>query len=74
MECRIAGVVPVVNKWSDECCITVRQMLTGKAVTVKLLEATEKEGVHAVDIVLSMSGCHGGESNASFIFAEGKIL
>uniref|UniRef100_A0A3B5R6S2 Tudor domain containing 1 n=1 Tax=Xiphophorus maculatus TaxID=8083 RepID=A0A3B5R6S2_XIPMA len=56
MECRIAGVVPVVNKWSDECCITVRQMLTGKAVTVKLLEATEKEGVHAVDIVLSMSG------------------
>uniref|UniRef100_M4A0X7 Tudor domain containing 1 n=1 Tax=Xiphophorus maculatus TaxID=8083 RepID=M4A0X7_XIPMA len=54
MECRIAGVVPVVNKWSDECCITVRQMLTGKAVTVKLLEATEKEGVHAVDIVLSM--------------------
>ncbi|XP_054878615.1 tudor domain-containing protein 1 [Poeciliopsis prolifica] len=54
MECRIAGVVPVVNKWSDECCITVRQMLTGKAVTVKLLEATEKEGVHAADIVLSM--------------------
>ncbi|XP_043958017.1 tudor domain-containing protein 1 [Gambusia affinis] len=54
MECRIAGVVPVVNKWSDECCITVRQMLTGKAVTVKLLEATEKEGVHSVDIVLSM--------------------
>ncbi|KAM4715222.1 tudor domain-containing protein 1 [Anableps anableps] len=54
VECRIAGVVPVVNEWSDECCITVRQMLAGKAVNVKLLETTEKEGVHAVDIVLSM--------------------
>ncbi|XP_069014809.1 tudor domain-containing protein 1-like [Embiotoca jacksoni] len=41
MECRIVGVVPVVGKWSGECCITVRQLLVGKTVTVRLLETLE---------------------------------
>ncbi|KAK5615952.1 hypothetical protein CRENBAI_019591 [Crenichthys baileyi] len=66
MKCRIAGVVPVVNEWSDECCITVRQLLAGKAVTVKLLETVEKECAHAVDILLSMR-----ELLSSFLLKNG---
>ncbi|MEQ2266860.1 hypothetical protein XENORESO_020116, partial [Xenotaenia resolanae] len=66
MKCRIAGVVPVVNEWSDECCITVRQLLAGKAVTVKLLETVEKECAHAVDILLSMR-----ELLSSFLLQNG---
>lgn len=54
MECRIAGVVPVTGKWSGECCITMRQMLAGKIVTVKLVDTTENHHIHAVDILLSM--------------------
>ncbi|XP_047464892.1 tudor domain-containing protein 1 isoform X2 [Mugil cephalus] len=54
MECRIAGVVPVVDSWSGECCIALRQLLAGKIVTVKLLETVEDGRVHLVDILLSM--------------------
>lgn len=54
MECRIAGVVPVTGKWSGECCITMRQMLAGKIVTVKLVDTMENHHIHAVDILLSM--------------------
>uniref|UniRef100_A0A8C4HZP5 Tudor domain-containing protein 1 n=1 Tax=Dicentrarchus labrax TaxID=13489 RepID=A0A8C4HZP5_DICLA len=54
MECRITGVVPVAGDWSDECCISVRQLLAGKIVTVKLVETLEHGRIHAVNILLSM--------------------
>ncbi|KAG8008701.1 Tudor domain-containing protein 1 [Nibea albiflora] len=54
MECRIAGVVPVTGKWSGECCITVRQMLASKIVTVKLVDTIENSRIHVVDILLSL--------------------
>ncbi|XP_015245986.1 PREDICTED: tudor domain-containing protein 1 [Cyprinodon variegatus] len=53
MECRIAGVVPMVNGWSDKCCLAVKQLLAGKTVTVKLLKTMEKECANVVDILLS---------------------
>ncbi|KAM9336898.1 tudor domain-containing protein 1 [Symphorus nematophorus] len=52
MECRIAGVVPVVGNWSGMCCIAMRQMLAGKTVTMKLVETLEYGRIHAVDILL----------------------
>ncbi|XP_029312233.1 tudor domain-containing protein 1 [Cottoperca gobio] len=54
MECRIVGVVPVTDNWSGECCISVKQLLAGKIVTVKLLETPENVRIHAVDILLSI--------------------
>ncbi|XP_063748517.1 tudor domain-containing protein 1 isoform X2 [Eleginops maclovinus] len=54
MECRIAGVVPWIDKWSAECCMSVKQLLAGKTFTVKLVETLEKGRVYAVDILLSM--------------------
>ncbi|XP_035513908.1 tudor domain-containing protein 1 isoform X3 [Morone saxatilis] len=54
MECRITGVVPVAGDWSDECCISVRQLLAGKTVTAKLVETLEHGRIHAVNILLSM--------------------
>uniref|UniRef100_A0A3Q2P6K6 Tudor domain containing 1 n=1 Tax=Fundulus heteroclitus TaxID=8078 RepID=A0A3Q2P6K6_FUNHE len=69
MECRTAGVSPVVSKWSDECCITVRQLLAGKAVTVKVLEMREEESCHDVDILLSK-----GELLSTFLLENGYGL
>ena len=54
MECLIAGVVPVADNWSAECCNAVRKLLTGKTVTVKVVETLEHGRVHSVDILLSM--------------------
>ncbi|KAK5881266.1 hypothetical protein CesoFtcFv8_022086 [Champsocephalus esox] len=54
MECRIAGVVPVTDRWSAECCLSVKRLLAGKTVTVKLEETLENGRIHAVDILLSM--------------------
>lgn len=53
MECYIAGVVPLTDSWSAECCMAIRQLIQGKTVTVKLLGAEERGHVHAVDILLS---------------------
>uniref|UniRef100_A0A7N6B5J1 Tudor domain-containing protein 1 n=1 Tax=Anabas testudineus TaxID=64144 RepID=A0A7N6B5J1_ANATE len=53
MECRIAGVVPVGGNWSGECCIAVRQMLSCKTVSVRLVKTLENR-IHAVDILLSI--------------------
>lgn len=61
MECRIAGVVPVFNDWSGDCCLAVEHLLAGKTVTVKLLETTEDGFVHLVDILLSLGWLHGNE-------------
>ncbi|XP_035997717.1 tudor domain-containing protein 1 isoform X2 [Fundulus heteroclitus] len=69
MECQTAGVSPVVSKWSDECCITVRQLLAGKAVTVKVLEMREEESCHDVDILLSK-----GELLSTFLLENGYGL
>lgn len=54
MECRIVGVVPASASWSGACCIAVRQMVTGKNMTVSLVGMVENGRVHAVDILLSM--------------------
>ena len=54
MECRIAGVVPVTDSWSAECCLSVKRLLAGKTVTVKQEETLENGRIHAVDILLSM--------------------
>lgn len=54
MECHIAGVVPVTGNWSGECRISVKQLLAGKIVTVRLVESLENGRIHAVDILLSM--------------------
>lgn len=56
MECCIAGVVPLADDWSAECCMTVRQLLVGKTVKVKLVETPESARIHAVDILLSQGG------------------
>nr|XP_015818615.2 tudor domain-containing protein 1 isoform X1 [Nothobranchius furzeri] len=53
MACQIAGVVPVLNQWSDECCVAMKQLLAGKIVTVKLLETLDNGHIHAVDLLLS---------------------
>lgn len=54
MECRIADVTPVLNDWSGECCLAIKQLLSGKMVTVELLETLENGRVHVVDILLSL--------------------
>ncbi|XP_069374095.1 tudor domain-containing protein 1 isoform X1 [Paralichthys olivaceus] len=54
MECRIAGVLPLANNWSGECCVAVRQLLAGKTVTVKLVETVENSSIYVVDILLSI--------------------
>ncbi|XP_045924899.1 tudor domain-containing protein 1 isoform X3 [Micropterus dolomieu] len=66
MECCIAGVVPVVDKWSGECCIAVKQLLAGKTVTVKLVDTLEDGRVHTVDILLS-----NGKQLSTFLFEHG---
>ncbi|XP_042364583.1 tudor domain-containing protein 1 [Plectropomus leopardus] len=66
LECCITGVVPVVNNWSGECCLSVKQMLFGKTVTVRLLETLENGRIHAVDILLSM-----GKKLSTFLIEHG---
>ncbi|KAI3365245.1 hypothetical protein L3Q82_010339, partial [Scortum barcoo] len=66
LECRVAGVVPVTGSWSGECCITVKQMLAGKTVTVRLVETVDHGRVHAVDILLSM-----GKQLSAFLVENG---
>lgn len=56
IQCCIAGVVPLADDWSAECCMTVRQLLVGKTVKVKLVETPEGACIHAVDILLSQGG------------------
>lgn len=56
MECGIAQVVPVGGSWSDECCITVRQLLAGRIITAHLVETLENGRIYAVDIKLAMGG------------------
>lgn len=53
MECYIAGVRPLADNWTAECCIAIRQLIEGKAVTVKMSGAEERGHVYAVDILLS---------------------
>ncbi len=59
MECRIAGVVPVTDNWSDECSMAVRQMLVGKMVTVKVVETLENGRIHVVDMRLYTGRLYG---------------
>nr|XP_046232521.1 tudor domain-containing protein 1 isoform X2 [Scatophagus argus] len=66
MECCIAGVVPVADKWSGECCIAVRQLLAGKIISVKLVETLEYSRIHAVDVLLSM-----GKQLSAFLIENG---
>ncbi|XP_028990018.2 tudor domain-containing protein 1 [Betta splendens] len=53
IQCRIAGVEPVGDNWSDECCFAVRQMLAGKAISVRLVDILENL-IHVVDVQLSV--------------------
>lgn len=53
MECQIAGVVPVADSWSSECCMAARQLLSGKVLTIKLVDTLKNGYVHSVDIQLS---------------------
>ncbi|KAG7507722.1 hypothetical protein JOB18_042668 [Solea senegalensis] len=66
MECRIGGVVPSAGSWSGECCMMVRQLLTGKTVAVKLLETLENGRIYAVDILLSL-----GNRLSTFLIEHG---
>uniref|UniRef100_A0A8D0CN87 Tudor domain containing 1 n=1 Tax=Sander lucioperca TaxID=283035 RepID=A0A8D0CN87_SANLU len=66
MECHIAGVVPVTGNWSGECRISVKQLLAGKIVTVRLVESLENGRIHAVDILLSM-----GKKLSTFLLEHG---
>ncbi|XP_042253348.1 tudor domain-containing protein 1 isoform X1 [Thunnus maccoyii] len=66
IECCIAGVVPVTGNWSGECCIAVRQLLTGKAVTATVVETLENGRIHVVDILLSM-----GKQLSTFLLEQG---
>lgn len=44
----------MADNWSAECCNAARKLLTGKTVTVKVVETLEHGRVHSVDILLSM--------------------
>ncbi|XP_068162272.1 tudor domain-containing protein 1 [Antennarius striatus] len=66
MECRIAGVVPVGGKWSEKCCIAVRQLLVNKTVTVKIMTTVEKSQIRVVDIMLSV-----GKLLSMFLIEQG---
>ncbi|KAM7381616.1 hypothetical protein PAMA_012453 [Pampus argenteus] len=66
MECRIAGVVPVTDNWSDESCFAVRQLLASKTVTVKVVETLENGRLYSVDILLSM-----GKRLSTFLIEHG---
>uniref|UniRef100_A0A672JGL6 Tudor domain containing 1 n=1 Tax=Salarias fasciatus TaxID=181472 RepID=A0A672JGL6_SALFA len=71
MECCIAGVVPVGDKWSSECCTTVREMIVGKIVTACLVKTQEHGQSFAVDILLPI----GGSLNISlFVYSHMKLL
>lgn len=70
MECRIAGVVPVGGNWSGECCIAVRQMLSCKTVSVRLVKTLENR-IHAVDILLSIGRLyHGGTAKHDLLLSD----
>ncbi|XP_071319718.1 tudor domain-containing protein 1 [Trachinotus anak] len=67
MECWIAGVVPMDgSNWSGECRIAVRQLLAGKTVTVRPVEALENGRIHAVDVLLST-----GKQLSAFLLEHG---
>uniref|UniRef100_A0A3P9MK51 Tudor domain-containing protein 1 n=1 Tax=Oryzias latipes TaxID=8090 RepID=A0A3P9MK51_ORYLA len=66
MECQIAGVVPIVDSWSTECCMTVRQLLGGKTLTIKLVDTLKNGRVHTVDIQLSI-----GKQLSTFLLEQG---
>lgn len=74
MECCIAGVVPVADNWSGECCIAIRHMLAGKTVTVKLVETLENR-IHAVDILLSIGRlyCVWTEKHLISVISDGNV-
>nr|XP_061822693.1 tudor domain-containing protein 1 isoform X1 [Nerophis lumbriciformis] len=54
MECHVAGVEPMDGSWPTECCAAVRQLLSGRTVTTKLVETLENDHGHAVDIQMSV--------------------
>uniref|UniRef100_A0A3Q1I304 Tudor domain containing 1 n=1 Tax=Acanthochromis polyacanthus TaxID=80966 RepID=A0A3Q1I304_9TELE len=66
MECRIAGVVPVVSKWSGESCTATSQLIVGRAMTARLVDTQEDGRIHAVDILLSM-----GKQLSTFLLEHG---
>ncbi|KAK9530366.1 hypothetical protein VZT92_011871 [Zoarces viviparus] len=66
MECRITGVVPATGSWSSECCISVKRLLAGKIVTIRLVETQENGRVHSVDILFSM-----GKTLSTFLLEHG---
>ncbi|XP_077358375.1 tudor domain-containing protein 1 [Festucalex cinctus] len=68
MECCVSGVEPLDGSWSTECCSAVRQLLTGRVVTVRLGKTLENVHAHAVDIELPM-----GKRLSSVLFDRGFV-
>uniref|UniRef100_A0A8C3AMT9 Tudor domain containing 1 n=1 Tax=Cyclopterus lumpus TaxID=8103 RepID=A0A8C3AMT9_CYCLU len=66
MECRITGVVPTTSSWSDVCCISVKKLLAGKTLTIRLMKTQEKDRIHSVDILFPT-----GNKLSSFLLEHG---
>ncbi|XP_029932954.1 tudor domain-containing protein 1 isoform X3 [Myripristis murdjan] len=56
LRCCVARVVPPSDTWTGECCIVLRQAVTGKNLTVSVVGLLESDHVHAVDILLPFMG------------------
>uniref|UniRef100_A0A3P8V9W6 Tudor domain containing 1 n=1 Tax=Cynoglossus semilaevis TaxID=244447 RepID=A0A3P8V9W6_CYNSE len=52
IECCIFGVVPSADTWSKECCLAVRQLLTGNMVIIQPLDILQNGHIHAVEVLL----------------------
>ncbi|XP_067100599.1 tudor domain-containing protein 1 isoform X3 [Osmerus mordax] len=56
VECRVAGIEPVTDSWTEECIIAVKQLVAGKSLTVTVVDVQESDRVHSVDVLLSPIG------------------
>ena len=56
VECRVAGIEPVTDSWTEEWSIAVKQLVAGKSLTVTVVDVQESGRLHSVDVLLSPIG------------------
>lgn len=55
LQCCIAGVTAITSSWTGECCIALRQLVSGKSLTFTVVDVLYSS-VLAVDASLSALG------------------
>ncbi|KAG9338342.1 hypothetical protein JZ751_025899 [Albula glossodonta] len=54
--CRVAGMAAATGNWTEECCISARQLVMGKSLLVTVVDVSDDTGVWAVDFMLPAIG------------------